>query len=257
MTKPPKAWKQVQLDGGPIPLYHQLERHLLDRLRGGEFDPGALLPTEEELCSSYGVSRITVRKALDSLTQQGVIIRRRGIGSFVAENVAGVHSIRLTGSLDEFLQSALQLNSRVISLVSLPASAAVAKSLALPAGDQVTRLELVSSSSEGPLGHLTIYFPEAIGKLFSDEDISGSTPVIRIVEQKISASVVRAEQLILPDIAGDDTAVHLGIGIGTPILRVQRTYYAASGKPVEVAFIHYHPKRYRYAVELRARPRAV
>jgi GntR family transcriptional regulator len=109
-----------------------MEQHLLARLRDGDFAPGALLPTEEQLCQSYGVSRITVRKALESLTQQGAIIRRRGIGSFAAERMPGVHSVRLSGSLDEFLQSAVQLRSRVLAMESCLADDEVALSSIFP-----------------------------------------------------------------------------------------------------------------------------
>jgi GntR family transcriptional regulator len=249
--------QSVRLENGPIPLYHQLEQHLLARLYGGDFSPRAALPTEEQLCQSYGVSRITVRKALESLTQQGVIIRRRGIGSFAVERAPGVHSVRLSGSLDEFLQSAVLLRSRAITMETCPATQEVAASLALAVGEPVTRLELVSASAEGPLAHLIIYFPDAIGSQLTVGDVTGDVPVVRVVERKVSMSVVRAEQLILPDIAKAQTAAYLDIDEGTPILRVQRTYYTAAGQPVETAFVHYHPDRYRYAVELRARPQAV
>src|SRR5438876_2061473 len=73
------------LQDGPVPLYHQLEQDLLERIRTGEFGPGDALPTEGGICAQYGVSRITVRRALDALIAQGLIIRRRGVGSFVAQ----------------------------------------------------------------------------------------------------------------------------------------------------------------------------
>lgn len=249
--------QSVQLENGPIPLYHQLEQHLLARLHGGDLSPGAVLPTEGQLCQAYGVSRITVRKALESLTQQGVIIRRRGIGSFAVQRAPSVHSVRLSGSLDEFLQSAVQLRSRAITMETCPAAPDVAASLALAVGDRVTRLELVSASADGPLAHLIIYFPDAIGSQLTIGDVTGDVPVVRVVERKLSMSVVRAEQLILPDIAKAETANYLEVEEGTPILRVQRTYYTAASQPVETAFVYYHPLRYRYAVELRTRPQAV
>src|SRR5712672_3399133 len=93
----------MRLDAGPLPLYHQLEEDLRARIHGGEFQSGAALPTEEQLCEHYGISRITERRALDALIAQGLIVRRRGVGSFVAEARPGVRSVRLAGSLDEFL----------------------------------------------------------------------------------------------------------------------------------------------------------
>src|SRR3954454_4112192 len=104
------------LHEGPVPLYHQLEQDLLERITAGEFAPGDALPTEEGICEQYGVSRITVRRALDALIGQGLIIRRRGVGSFVAERREGVRSVRLSGSLDDFLATAGALAIEVLSL---------------------------------------------------------------------------------------------------------------------------------------------
>lgn len=257
MAKSPKALQQVRLEGGPIPLYHQLEQHLLGRVESGEFASNGLLPSEEQLCESYGVSRITVRKALDCLTRQGTIIRRRGIGSYVAERNAGVRSVRLTGSLDEFLQSAAELRSQVISLGPCPANAEVVEALDLTEGETVTRLEIATSTKEGVIGHLVIFFPEEIGRNVTVEDVTKDVPVIRLIEQRLSLPIVRADQLIMPDIASVYVGGILGVSEHTPILRVRRIYYTTTGRPVEAAYIHYHPERYRYAVELRSRLRVV
>src|SRR4051812_46886122 len=98
------------LHDGPVPLYHQLEQDLVDRISGGEFAPGDLLPSEEGICEQYGVSRITVRRALESLIHQGLIVRRRGVGSFVAQRSPAIRSVRLSGSLEDFLATAGSLH---------------------------------------------------------------------------------------------------------------------------------------------------
>jgi GntR family transcriptional regulator len=81
-------------------------------------------------------------------------------------------------------------------------------------------------------------------------DAKVGLPIIRIVEQKINQRIVRAEQIVEPTLASRVTADHLGIKPKTPLLEVARTYYVATGRPVEVAVVRYHPGRYRYVVEL-------
>jgi GntR family transcriptional regulator len=237
-----------------MPLYHQLESELVERINGGEFKAGDTLPTEEQICAQYGVSRITVRRALDAMISSGLITRRRGVGTFVAEQPSGVRSVRITGSLDDFLANAGALNQEVLSLDRRPASAEVAGALAIAEGEKVTRLELISSLIAGPVLYLEVFFPLAVAGDLSMEDLTPGMPVVRVIERKMKTRVVRASQLIAPDRADKTTAKHLGLKVDTPILRITRIYYSADGTPIEVALVRHHPERYQYVVEFTARP---
>lgn len=246
-----------KLSSGPIPLYHQLEQDIAARVAAGEFGPGDGLPTEEQIGQSYGVSRITVRKALDSLHQQGLILRRRGIGSFVVEQKADVHAVNLSGSLDDFLQTATRMTPRVLALAKVAATKRVADIFGVAAGSPVLRLELLSSTEDGPLAHGEFYFPERMIGVLSLDDIRDSEPIVRKLERLTGAKVVKAEQVIEPATAGAETAALLGIEADRPLLRSTRIYFTSDGQPVEIATLRYHPERYRYQVELRTRPYAV
>jgi GntR family transcriptional regulator len=242
----------LTLEPGPIPLYHRLERDLQARIVEGEFAPGALLPTEEQICEQYGVSRITVRRALDALIGQGLIVKKRGVGSFVAERPQGIRSVRLAGSLDEFLATAGTLTATPLSLQTVDAPPSeVVEALNLNEGDKAVRLEMISSLSMGPVIYLEVYFPEAIGKALSLDDIKTGVPVVRVIERRLNTRVVRAEQLIESTLAGETAGGHLGIDAATPILRIRRVYYTAGDQPVEVAILRHHPERYQYVIEFR------
>ncbi len=242
---------------GPIPLYHQLEQDLKARITSGEFARGSMLPTEEQIGLTYGVSRITVRKALDSLDAQGLIRRRRGVGSFVAEKSSGFHAVQLSGSLDAFLMSASELKPRVVSLKELVAPDDILAEFGLEPGTRLTRLELISRTEEGPTAHSEFFFtPEMNGKL-AIEDIMGSEPIVRIVERKLGVRVGRATQIIKPDQATGTTVEYLDLPEGTSMLGAQRNYYTTGGTLIEVARQRYHPERYRYEVELKASLRSV
>lgn len=234
---------------GPVPLYYQLEQRLRTRITADEFAPGEAIPTEDQICDAYKVSRITVRRALDGLQRQGLIERRRGVGSFVAEKQRGINS-HLTGSLSEFLAMAGSLHTRSLSLEEEAPPADVASMLQLTAGERAVLLRSVGSIKEGPVGYFEIWFPLDIGRQFKTSDLEGSVPVVRLVEQIANIRITRAEQIIEPDFAGDDAAEHLNIDSRAPILHVRRVYYAGD-RPMELANVRYHPDRYRYAIDFK------
>lgn len=242
----------MRLDPGPLPLYHQLEEDLRARIHAKEFEIGAALPTEEQLCEQYGVSRITVRRALDALIAQGLIVRRRGVGSFVAEPKSGVRSVKLVGSLDEFLASSGALENKIIAFTDGIAPQEVAKLLGLEQGARVVRLDAIMYLEDAPIGYLSIYFPQDVGSQLSRADLEGQSPIIRLVERKLNIRIARAEQMIEPDRARAAAARHLDIDPEAPVLRVTRVYYTSFNRPVEVALIRYHPERYRYSIDFRS-----
>ncbi|MFI4986582.1 MAG: GntR family transcriptional regulator [Alphaproteobacteria bacterium] len=240
----------MKLDPGPMPLYYQLEQLLKERIQGREFGPGDLLPTEEALCEAYGVSRTTVRRVFDSLTTQRIITRRRGVGTFVAQKSGTMRSMRLMGSLDDLLTYPGRLSYRVLSRTEAEPPPMIAKALDLSNSTKVVRLEVIGHLEREPFAYTDFYFPDWVGSLIYKADTKGGLPIVRIIEKKIGQRVVRAEQIVEPTLADAVTAKHLGIKPKTPLLEVVRTYYVATGRPVEVAVVRYHPERYRYTVEL-------
>ena len=237
------------LQHGPVPLYYQLEQRLRARILADEFAPGAPLPTEDQICKEYKVSRITVRRALDGLQRQGLIETRRGLGSFVREKSPGINS-QLTGSLDEFLARAGSLHTTSIDLAEAQPPSKVRAQLNLDATERATLLRTIGLLDDMPVAYLEIWLPIEIGSQLRREELDGSMPVVRTVERVSNTRITRAEQTIEPDHAGKEAARHLHIDPRTPILHVQRTYFAGD-RPIELANVRYHPDRYRYAIELK------
>jgi DNA-binding GntR family transcriptional regulator len=242
------------LEPGPVPLYYRLEQLLQERIRQNEFRPGDLLPTEQALCEAYGVSRTTVRRALDSLLMRRVIDRRRGVGTFVAQASTGMRSMRLMGSLEDLLTYPGRLSYRVLSRSAAKPPPAVARVLDVPETAETVRLEVIGYLEREPFAYTDFYFPEPVGSVIHRADARIGLPIIRVVEQKINQRIVRAEQIVEPILADAVIARHLGIKRKTPLLEVVRTYYVATGRAVEAAVVRYHPQRYRYTVELVTHP---
>lgn len=241
--------EDLPLEQGPVPLYYQLEQRLRARLGANEFEPGALFPTEDQICCEYKVSRITVRRALDSLQRLGLIERRRGVGSFVADKPRGINS-NLTGSLSEFLAMAGSLSTQTVGLAQAEPPREVRDKLQLTEREDAMLLRTVGSLEEGPVAYLEIWFPLDIGRHLQTNDLNGHVPVVRLVEQAANVRITRAEQTIEPDHAGEDASRYLRIDRQTPILHVKRVYFAGD-RPIEMANVRYHPDRYRYAIEFK------
>lgn len=239
----------TELLAGPVPLYYQLEQSLRERIVGGEFAKGEALPTEDQICCEYKVSRITVRRALSGLVQHGLIERRRGVGSFVSEKPHGINS-HLTGSLSEFLAVAGMLTTRQISFGEVAPSPEFAEFLGLGAGESATLLRAVGALEEGPVAYLEIWFPPDVGDQLASEDLTGRVPVALKVEKAINTKITRAEQTIKPGRAGSLAGHHLEVDADTPVLRVRRSYFAGN-RLIEIADVVYHPERYSYAIEFK------
>ncbi|MBI2202336.1 MAG: GntR family transcriptional regulator [Candidatus Rokubacteria bacterium] len=242
--------------GGPIPLYYQLEQDLRERIGAGEFRGSAPLPTEQRLCEAYGVSRITVRRALDSLLASGLIARRQGVGTFVNEPGETVKSLKLIGSLDDITAYSAQLAYKVLARETVAATRLVAEALDLPARASVTRLETVFSLRGDPFAHAEFFCPPGIGDLIGDADIAGQASLVAVVERKLGRTIERADQTVEAAIADRRVARHLGLRPRAPVLEVNRTYYTDTDRPVVAVVVRYHPERYRYTVQLFANARA-
>lgn len=240
-----------RLAPGPVSLYFQLHQHLVDRIRAGEFGPGTPLPTEMEMCAQYGVSRITVRRALDALAAEGLLSRRRGVRTFVVE--PPVKSLALTGSLDEALSYTGNLSLKLLSTDEVRPSPLVAQALGLGAGERVRRLEAVAFSEGEPFAHAAYFLPAAVSALFAPADLQAHVPLLRTIEKKLGRRITRADQTVEPVIADRAVAGYLGMKPRAPLLKVVRTYFTEQGAPVKTDVVRYNPERYRYTVQLFAR----
>jgi len=162
--------------------------------------------------------------------------------------------MRLMGSLDDLLTYPGRLSYRLLVRTEAEPPPMVAKALELSNSAKAVCLEVIGYLEHKPFAHSNFYFPDWVGSLIQKADAKVGLPIVRIVEQKISQRVVRAEQSVQPILATTLTAKHLGIKPKTPMLEVVRTYFVASGRPVEVAVIRYHPERYKYSIELLTPP---
>ena len=236
------------LNESPIPLYYQVANVLRHRILNGVHQPGERLGTEAGLCVQFGVSRITLRQALDRLGREGLIQRRRGIGTFVAAGVPQVASISFTGYLEDLFAQVQLTTTNEVQIDPVPANEDIARALHVAVGTRVVRIERVRWLAGEPLAHTVSYLPLTIGAEITPQDLREKS-LMHVLERKLKARLEEAIQSIRAVLASPEMAEKLSIREGAPLLQVERTSRAA-GRPVEFVLTHYRGDRYEYTVRL-------
>jgi len=229
------------------PLYLAVQEDLFDRIYRGEFKSGDPIPTEEQLGAHYGVSRITVRRALDELSRRGVIVRQQGVGTFVKDARDSVRSLRLTASLDDLLP----LNRHeILSRERIEPEPQIAEFLQLAPGEAVDRITALNIFDSTVFAFVRFDIPTRFGRLLTTDDFYSRTPPVRTIELRSGLRLERGQQFIDPVQADAEVAKALQIEPKTALLKVTRVYLAERQIPLEAGTIFYHPGRYRLTVEL-------
>lgn len=251
----PRAFRKPVI--GPLALYHQIEQNLRERIASAEFGTEQPLPPEDVLAREYDVSRVTLRRALDALLESRLIVKRRGVGTFVSRAWNARKHVTLVGRLDDAFLHMEKLSYRVLSrkrVTIAAADAAVVRALHIEGSQsQVDRLEVVALTNGQPYAYSEFYFPDDVGSCLSTEELGGTVPILRVVEARIGEAVSWADQTVEPMLAGSKVARYLGIAARRPILQMRRTYYTAAGRAVESVVVRYHPDRFSYSAQLLAK----
>lgn len=240
------------------PLYRQIEEDLRARIRAGEFAPGVALPTEEQIGQQYGVSRITVRRAIEDMARDLIVVRRHGVGTFVAESDHVLQSIRLRGYLDEVLTLDRHLEFSPVEMGDAALPADVADILSVAAGTEAPFAQAVALLEGAPFMVGNCWFlPGRVPKLRATDFKGREQPILRVLT-RAGIGIERGEQVIQAAAAPRGVARVLAIEPGRPLLEVFRTYFAVGGTAVAVIRGWYHPTNYRMTADLfpRGRPAA-
>lgn len=229
------------------PLYKIVERDLLERIATGVYPAGSNMPTENELCQEYGVSRITLRRAVEGLVERRLVKRVPRRGTTVCGPEELVKSISLTGYIDDVIP--LNRHRVIDDSMRIPPSA-IRKILQTQEGKTVRCIRSVNYSGGVPLSYTHFYFPAATAGLIEPADFSSATPPVRLIESRSGKVLAHAHQIVDPVTADDEVAEFLKIEPGRPVLRAIRGYFSSEQQPLEAIWVHYHPEKYRYEVTL-------
>lgn len=238
-----------------IPLHEQISSALRVEIDSGGLPPDAQLPSEHELCQQFGVSRVTVRRALQTLEADGLIYRRPGLGSFVCERRLAQGLARLTDFAQDMARAGIRATSRVLEQVAEPCPAPVAERLGLVAGTPVVRLARLRLGNDEPMAVDQTWIPRYYAQLLDGHDLARET-IYRVLEREYGIPALSGRYRISATIADGDLARVLGVRPGDPLLLLERTTRTVGEKAIYFQRRYYRSDRLAYELELTRDPDA-
>jgi GntR family transcriptional regulator len=233
------------------PLYLQLQRRIAEAIAQGRLSPGDSLPAEREMAAMTGLSRVTVRKAVEGLVDAGQLVQRRGSGTFVAARVERLEQALslLTSFTEDMARRGRAVDSVWLSRSVQAPAPEETMALGLAAGDRVARLERVRRSDGVPLAIERASIPVSV----LPDPAAVETSLYAVMEAR-GMRPVRAVQRIAAANVGPRDAELLGVAPGVAGLRIERIGYLATGRVVEFTRSLYRGDAYDFAVELKLAP---
>lgn len=232
------------------PLYQQIKSLLMQSLQSSEWKPGELIPSEVELAGRFKVSQGTVRKAIDELAAENLVVRRQGKGTFVASHHEARAQFRFLRLMPDQGEPHYPEN-KITEVKRLRAPADVARQLEMKSGDSVVFIKRIQSFDGAPTIVEEIWLPGVIFKgLTAERLIEYKGPMYGLFETEFGARMIRAGEKIRAVVADAEVAELLRIAIGTPLLSVERVSFTYGDKPVEVRRGLYLTTHHHYQNEL-------
>jgi len=235
---------------GPIPLYYQIGNIIRDKISNGEYKLGGRIPSEKDLCFEYGVSRVTIRQALVSMIDQGLLNRQRGRGTFVQGKPRSRKVYQLGGFLQDISSQVMQFKVRLIRFEPTDPGPDIRQILRLGPQDEIFLVERVRLSNIEPMLHAIHYIPGSTARKFNQADLHEKN-IMEIIEKKCGIEIDRAEQTMMSTLADPLMSKVLQVRIGAPLVRIQRTFFTSDRQPVEYVLVHYRGDRYEFVVQLK------
>lgn len=232
----------------PIPAYIRIEHDIRMLIDSGTLRPGDRIPTEDDLCARYGVARMTVRHGLSRLVAAGILVRRRGIGTFVASPKIERVGNRLLGFEEDARAHGVRPSTEVLSAAWTPVDAKEAGLLQMNPDEKAFRVERLRRADGEPIALNTVLLPPATGRAVQDLDFNRS--LYALAAEALGQPVAYADQRVEAVIADREQAALLGTHEGAALLRVQRVTYLRDGRLLGVTRTHYRGDRYFIALRV-------
>lgn len=233
----------------PAPLYAQIKEILRARILDGSYQPHQQMPSEADMMAAFGVSRITVRQALNDLQNEGLIFRIHGKGTFVSKPKAFQDLGRLQGFGEAMRQMGYETFARVLSIRTVTPPLQVTEKLQLPKRAKVTELQRVRFLNREPISLDVTWVPTAIGRRLAKEDLA-ARDVFVILENDYGITLGQAELQIGSTLADEALAPQLQVEEGSPVLFIERTTHTADGTPIDYEHLYYRGDAFQYKVRV-------
>lgn len=233
-----------------IPYYIQVVDSLKDFIEHGDGQPGEQLPGEPELCRMFGVSRTVIRQALKELEYEGLIIREKGKGTFIAEpKIRESLFQELTGFYQDMAAKGHPPVSKVLKQTVIPASPKIAAHLNLEPATPVIQIDRLRFVQGEPIVFVTTYLPHSLCPLLLEADLTEQS-LYAFLEQEYDIVIARGQRILEAVLANEYEAELLGVKPGAPLILLDSVSYLEDGAPIEYYHALHRGDRSRFEVEL-------
>ncbi|ANK61317.1 MULTISPECIES: GntR family transcriptional regulator [Loigolactobacillus] len=229
------------------PVYIQIHNSIKRDIEAGKWAIGDRIPSERELAISFGVSRMTLRQAIQTLVDEGILERRVGAGTYVANQKVQEKMSGVTSFTDIMLAQGKTPSSKTISYHVASPSLSEKEKLNLPDGAQVLRMERIRFADDVPISFEVATVPEALVQDFSKAEVTSS--LYRTLEEKANLVLGGAQQTVTAQVSSERIADFLQIKRGDPILRLRQVSFLQSGEPFEYVRTQYVGTRFEFYLE--------
>jgi len=233
------------------PLYRQIKGLITRGLQAGEWKPGEAIPSETDLAARFGVSQGTVRKAIDELATENLLVRRQGRGTFVATHHEARAQFRFLRLRRDDGGEPGPMDSRILECRRVRAPGEVARLLQLRAAETVVYIRRLLAFEGSPTVLDDIWLPGALFRGLSAERLGASVgPLYGLFESEFGVRMIRATEALHAVSADAEVATLLSVAPAFPLLQVERVSYTYEDRPVEVRHGLYVTTQFHYYNEL-------
>ncbi|WP_193162753.1 histidine utilization repressor [Microbulbifer hainanensis] len=229
------------------PRYAAIKRHIRQQIESGNWPVHFQVPSENQLAQDFGVSRMTARRALSELTDEGVLMRSQGLGTFVAEPVPAGSLLEIRNIADEVSARGHSYSSEILQLEEVAAPAEVARALAMPEEARVFHSIIVHRDNELPIQWEERFTNPSLAPDYLQQDFSTTTPNAYLSRV---APLTEADTTVEAIAAEPDVAAALNIEPNSACLQIWRRTKSSAGT-VSFARLVHPGKRYRLGAQLR------
>lgn len=223
-----------------LPLYQQIKNAITQKIKNGDWQPGQMIPSENQLVTALGASRMTINRSLRELTAEGLLKRVHGVGTFVAEPPRHASLIELRSIADEVLSQGKRHRAEVLSLHSLKAKGELLGKMAVAKGELLFHVVVVHYQDNVPIQLEDRYVNAVKAPNFIDMDFTKITTTAYLTGLIRPNDMEHIVQAVMPD---SFIATHLAIPMNEPCLKLQRRTWE-NGETVTAVNMIYPSSRY-------------
>jgi GntR family transcriptional regulator len=216
-----------------LPLYHKIESNLRDLIARGELMTGQMVPSEWELAGLYGVSRLTVRRALDELVRQNWLSRKHGVGTFVKQPFRATIAASKLSFTEQMKAIGRKPSSKPLKKEIVPAPSNIAHVLKIAQGDPLIRISRLRLADGVPILHEVVYLPAGKFPGFEKQEWGTNDSLYQMLREKYGIIVSGLDHTIKPTILTSEQAKYFKAKAGLPALISEIVAYSTEGDPVE------------------------